>query len=150
MLTLAAGEEGLISAYPDGRFHPDRALTRYEMAYRYKVLRWLTMAAPSPVEVVQQPGTQADRAAPEVRVFEPEVEGARDFVVVVRKKQLLVAGIAADDTGIQQVTVNDHEAKLEFGDEADLVKADLKGPVAMWFRAQIPSRRPTPMGNPGW
>ncbi|HOJ22463.1 MAG TPA: caspase family protein [Armatimonadota bacterium] len=136
---LAAGEEGLISAYPDGRFHPDRALTRYEMAYTmYQVLRWLTTAAPSPVEVVQQPGTQRDRAAPELRVFEPEVEGARDFVVVVRKKQLRVSGIAADDTGIQQVTVNDHEAKLEFGDEADLVKADLKGPVAMWFHAQIP------------
>lgn len=137
---LAAGKEGLISRYPDGRFHPERTLTRYELAYTlYQVLRWLTDNVPEPENVVVAtvPAPATDGAAPEIHVFEPEVEGARDFVVVSRKKQMTVAGVAADDTGIAQVTVNGAEAALAFADEADLKKSGLKGPAAVWFRVQV-------------
>ena len=132
--TLAAGKEGLISRYPDGRFHPERHLTRYEMAYTmFQVLQWL---APTQTET---PPTAADNTPPEVRVYEPEVEGSRDFLVVARKKQVAVSGLAADDTGIARVAVNETDATLAFADEADLRKAGLKGPAASWFRVQVPA-----------
>ncbi|MBI3944944.1 MAG: caspase family protein [Armatimonadetes bacterium] len=141
---LGAGEDGLVSSYGDDHFRPDRDLTRYEMAYTlYQVLRWLTKSTPPPAVALQTGTSDAppatDKADPEVYVFEPEVEGARDFVVVARKKQLGVAGVAADDTGIAKVTVNDGEAGLQAADDADLKKAGLKGPVAVWFRAQVPA-----------
>ncbi|MDH7571760.1 MAG: S-layer homology domain-containing protein, partial [Armatimonadota bacterium] len=131
---LAAGPQGLLSRYPDGRFHPNRSLTRYELAYSMdQVLKWLTAPPPPP------PPAVTDNAQPQIAVFEPEVEGARDFVVVAKKKQMVVAGIAADDTGVVKVTVNQTEATLAFADEADLKKAGLTGPAAVWFRTQIPA-----------
>lgn len=137
---LAAGEEGLISRYPDGRFHPDRDLTRYEMAYTlHRVLRWLTPdTIPQPVETPPTPVAQ-DQRPPEIRVFEPDVEEAKDFAVVPRKKQVAVTGVAADDTAIAAVTVNGQTATLAFADEADLQQAGLKGPAAVWFRTQVPA-----------